>query len=323
MNTHLESDIPVNPGPAWADLRSRQLCCGIDHLGRRAAPGRCHLRPRPYGVASMTLMAVLLAPIRPADAQTTRPAIVNDVRIDQKLDAQVPLDLAFRDESGAPVRFGDYFHGKPVVLALVYYKCPMLCTLVLNGLVRAMKPLGFEVGRDFEIVTVSFDPREGPDLAQIKKENYIKSYGRTEAVSGWHFLVGEAEPIRRLTDAVGFRYAYDEKSDQFAHASAIMVLTPEGKVSKYFYGIEYNTKDLRLGLVEASENRIGTRADELMLLCFHYDPTTGRYGLAITRILQGLGVMTILGLGSFILISVVRERRRRPAAAGLRAGASH
>lgn len=247
-------------------------------------------------------------------AQTTRPAVLKDVGIDQKLDAQVALDLPFRDEAGAPVRLGDYFHDKPVILTLVYYRCPMLCTLVLDGLLRSLKPLGFAAGRDFQIVTVSFDPREGPELAKAKKSTYLQRYGQADAAGGWHFLTGDEDAIRKLTDAVGFRYTYDEKSDQFAHASAIMVLTPAGKVSKYFYGIDYSTKDLRLGLVEASENRIGTRADELMLLCFHYDPTTGKYGLAVTRVLRVLGVLTVLGLGSFMLFANRRSRRRRAAA---------
>ncbi|GMV98773.1 MAG: hypothetical protein AMXMBFR83_31210 [Phycisphaerae bacterium] len=247
-------------------------------------------------------------------AQTTRPAVLKDVGIDQKLDAQVALDLPFRDEAGAPVRLGDYFHDKPVILTLVYYRCPMLCTLVLDGLLRSLKPLGFAAGRDFQIVTVSFDPREGPELAKAKKSTYLQRYGQADAATGWHFLTGDEDAIRKLTDAVGFRYTYDEKTDQFAHASAIMVLTPAGKVSKYFYGIDYSTKDLRLGLVEASENRIGTRADELMLLCFHYDPTTGKYGLAVTRVLRVLGALTVLGLGSFMLFANRRSRRRRAAA---------
>lgn len=246
-----------------------------------------------------------------ANGQASRPAALRDVGIDQKLNAQVPLDLEFHDETGRTVRLADYVHDKPVILTLVYYRCPMLCTLVLNGMLRSLKPLSFTAGNEFDIVTVSFDPREGPELAAEKKASYIESYGRPKAAGGWHFLTGDAESIRRLTEAVGFHYAYDEETDQFAHASAIMVLTPKGRVSKYFYGIEYDSKDLRLGLVEASESKIGSPVDEILLFCFHYDPTTGKYGLAIMNILRGLGVLVLAALGSFIFLSLRRDRQRR------------
>lgn len=274
-----------------------------------------HPEQRNKAVFSISLAVVLLGVFGAVSfGQSTRPAVLRDVRIDQKLNDQVPLDLRFRDETGAPVKLRDYFHEKPVILTLVYYKCPMLCTLVLNGLVRAMKPLGFEPGKDFEIVTVSFDPRENADLAKTKKQSYIQETRHPEYASGWHFLTGDQEPIKRLADSVGFRYVYDPKTDQYAHASAIMVLTPDGKVSKYFYGIDYSTKDLRLGLVEASESKIGSKADELLLFCFHYDPTSGKYGLAISRVLQAGGVITLVALGSFVLFSLRREKRRRLAA---------
>lgn len=235
-----------------------------------------------------------------AMAQTSRPSALRDIGIDQKLNAQVPLDLEFRDESGRRVKLAEYFHDKPVILTLVYYRCPMLCTLSLNGLVKTMRPLGFTAGKDFKIVTVSFDPREGPELAAEKKANYLKSYNRPEAAEGWHFLVGDEPAIRRLTETVGFRYAYDEATDQYAHASGLILLTPQGRISKYFYGIEYSSNDLRLGLTEASQNKIGSLAEQILLFCFHYDPTTGKYGLAIMNIIRLLGLITLSALGWFV-----------------------
>jgi protein SCO1/2 len=235
--------------------------------------------------------------------------IVEKVGVDQKLNAQVPLDLVFRDEAGKEVKLGDYFGRRPVVLALVYYECPMLCTMTLNGLVKSFKPLGFEIGKEFEVVTVSFDPRETPELAAKKKATYIQSFGKPQAAAGWHFLTGQEPSIRALTDAVGFRYIYDERSQQYAHASAIMVITPSGKVSRYFYGLEYSTRDLKLGLMEASDERIGTLADAIQLLCFHYDPTTAKYGWAVMGILRAAAVLTMAALGTFMFVSIRREKR--------------
>lgn len=246
-----------------------------------------------------------------AVAQTSRPAVLRDVGIDQKLNTQVPLDLEFRDESGRKVRLSEYFDDKPVILTLVYYRCPMLCTLSLNGLVKTMRPLGFTAGKEFTILTISFDPREGPELAAEKKANYLKSYDRPEAAQGWYFLVGDEESIRRLAETVGFRYAYDEATDQFAHASGLILLTPRGRISKYFYGIEYSSNDLRLGLTEASQNKIGSLAEQILLFCYHYDPTTGKYGLAITNIIRLLGLMTLLALGWFVFRSLRRDWRKR------------
>ncbi len=306
------------PGPQSLSLSvPPSLCLSVPpSLCPSVPPSLCPSVPpslRSKTARLLTCLFLLLAPAGAA-AQTSQPSILRDVGIDQKLNAQVPLDLQFRNEAGKTVQLSDYVRDKPVILTLVYYRCPMLCTLVLNGLVRTLKPLGFTVGREFDVVTVSFDPREGPELAAAKKENYVQSYGRPEAAEGWHFLVGDNEAVTQLAEAVGFRYAYDPATDQFAHASAVIVLTPQGRVSKYFYGIEYSTNDLRLGLTEASQNKIGSLAEQVLLFCYHYDPTTGKYGLAIMNIIRALGVLTVLGLGSFVFFSLRRDRRRRAAA---------
>lgn len=245
----------------------------------------------------------------PSDA---KPPQLKEVGIDQNLDGQVPLDLMFRDESGNSVRLGDYFdEGKPVILTLVYYECPMLCTLVLNGLTSALRTLSFDVGRQFEIVTVSFDPKETPELAAGKKETYIEAYRRPGAENGWHFLTGEPAAIESLARSVGFRYRYDPQVAQFAHAAAIMVLTPKGRIARYFYGVEYAPRDLRFGLIEAAEERIGSPVDQLLLYCFHYDPSTGKYSAAVLNIVRLAGAMTVVGLLGFIVTSSRGSKRRK------------
>jgi protein SCO1 len=235
------------------------------------------------------------------------PMAVQGVGIDQNLNAQIPLELAFKDETGQAVRLGQYFRGKPVVLALVYYECPGLCDLVLNGLSHAMEQISLNVGSDYEVVTVSFNPKESWQLAGAKKSNYIEKYQRGGAQEGWHFLTGREDAIKTLANTVGFRYNYDPVAKQFAHASGIMVLTPEGKIARYFYGIQYKPRDFRLGLVEASANKIGTPADQVLLFCYHYDPTTGKYGMAITEITRALGTATVLALGGFVFIMIRRR----------------
>jgi len=259
------------------------------------------------------LSSVLL--VVPVNAQglnaTNRPAVLDEVGIDQKLNEPVPLDLEFRDETGKTVQLRDYFGEKPVVLSLVYYECPMLCTMVLNGLLRSFRALTFDVGKDFTVVTVSFDPRETPALAAAKKKTYIEGYGRPVAADGWHFLTGDEASIKRLTQAVGFRYVYDEETKQFAHASGIMVLTPQGKLARYFYGIEYAPKDLRLGLVEASAGKVGSPVDQVLLYCYHYDPQTGKYGVVIMNVLRLAGGATVLILGAFMFVMFRRDRRLR------------
>jgi len=237
-------------------------------------------------------------------------SVVDKIGVDQKLGAPLPLDLEFRDESGSTVRLGQYFSsGKPVVLSLVYYRCPGLCTMTLNSMSAAFKPLTLNVGKDFEVVTVSIDPKETPKLAAAKKAEYLKRYGRPGAEAGWHFLTGDEASIQALAGAVGFRYVYQPEIDQYAHAAAIMVATPQGKLARYFYGIEYSARDLRLGLVEASDNKTGTLADVMTLLCYQYDPKSGKYGAAVMRIVRAGGVATVLGLGAFIVLTLRRERR--------------
>jgi protein SCO1/2 len=238
------------------------------------------------------------------------PEALKAVNIEQRLNSQLPLDAAFRDEAGREVRLGEYFKpDRPVVLALVYYECPMLCNQVLNGLVGTLSAVSFTPGREFQIVTVSFDPREGPELAARKKETYLRRYGREGAGEGWHFLTGDKASIDRLADAAGFRYAWDDRTQQFAHGSAIMVATPQGRLSHYFYGIEYAPKDLRLSLVEASSGKIGSKVDELLLYCYHYDPTTGKYGPVIMNVLRLAGVATVAGVVALVLLL---RRRRDP-----------
>jgi len=239
---------------------------------------------------------------------TGLPKVLLNVGIDQRLNEQVPLDLVFKDEQGRDVHLSQFFKGKPVVLLLVYYACPMLCNQVLNGTMGSLRQVAFNIGEQFEVVTVSFDPRETPDLAAAKKSTYVQAYNRPGAEAGWHFLTGDQANIKRLTEAVGFRYVWDEQTKQFAHASGIMILTPEGKLARYFYGIEYPPKDLRLGLVEASQNKIGTPVDALMLYCYHYDPATGKYGAVVMNIVRLAGGVTLVLIVGMLL--ALRKRGR-------------
>jgi protein SCO1 len=233
----------------------------------------------------------------PLQSIGVRPELLKDVGIDQKLNNQIPLDLTFRDEHGRPVQLTQYFgHGKPVILTLVYYNCPMLCTQVLNGVLQSLKDLRANVGEEFEVLTVSIDPTEKPVLASAKHELYTGIYGRPGAADGWHFLTGDEPQIKQLANAVGFRYAYDADSKQFAHASVIIVLTPRGRVSRYFYGIQYPARDLRFGLMEASEGKIGSPVDAILLFCYHYDPVSGKYGLVISHVVQIAGALTVLAI---------------------------
>jgi protein SCO1 len=271
-------------------------------------------------IATLAIAFGLSSQPQPAFAQLSdpmqsvgvRPDLLKDVGIDQKLGQQVPLDLTFRDENGKPVQLSQYFGQKPVILSLVYFNCPMLCTQVLNGQEAAMKGLPMDAGNQFEAVTVSIDPSDRPVLAAVKKQMYTGMYGRPGAAEGWHFLTGDEAQIKQLANSVGFRYAYDPDSKQFAHASAIMVLTPDGKLSKYFYGIAYSPRDLRLGLVEASAKKIGTPVDSILLFCYHYDPNTGKYGLLISRLIQTGGALTVLAIGITMLVLFRRERYSLP-----------
>jgi len=241
---------------------------------------------------------------------TGLPTALRDVRIEQKLDRQLPLDLDFRDESGQQVKLGQYFGKKPVVLALVYYDCPMLCTQVLNGMVTSFRVLPFQIGNEFDVVTVSFDPRETSVLATAKKRiyvDYLPEKMRSGASNGWHFLTGDQANIEKLTEAVGFHYRYDEATKQFAHASAIMLTTPQGTLSRYFYGIDYPARDLRLGLIESSENKIGSPVDQLLLYCYHYDPATGKYGAPVMKVMRIAGVITFLGILAMLFLLKARN----------------
>ena len=237
-----------------------------------------------------------------------RPPGLANVGIEQHLDQQIPADLTFRDESGKTVRLGDYFGKRPMILNLVYYNCPMLCGEVLSGLTSALRVLRFDLGREFEVITVSFDPRETPQIAAEKKKQYLERYGRKGAEQGWHFLTGQQDAITALTKSAGFQYEYDAKTNQFAHTTAIMVLTPRGKIAQYYYGVEYAPKDLRLGLIEASQNKIGNLVDQVLLYCYHYDPATGRYGAVIMRVVRLAGLATILSLGAFVVIMFRRDK---------------
>jgi len=245
--------------------------------------------------------------------QNTPIPILQQVGIDQRIGQQVPLDLVFRDETGRSAPLRSYFGRRPVLLTLVYYQCPMLCSQVLNGVVGGLLSQKLSVGRDFDIVTVSFDPRDTPADATEKRNVYLKRYGRAGAEKGWHFLTGEQPAIEALTKAVGFRYAWDPKIQQYAHASGIMVATADGRLSHYLYGIEYTPKDLRLALVESSEGKLGNVVDQVMLYCYHYDPATGKYGAVVTNMLRLGGALTLLLLGGFLAMAWQRELRLKTA----------
>ncbi len=245
-------------------------------------------------------------------AQNIKPPLLQNVGIDQRLNEQVPLDVPFRDETGRTVYLKEFFHGEPVILSLVYYQCPMLCNQLLNGLTGSLKALAFTIGKEFDVVTVSFNPQEGPSLASAKKDNYVADYRRPEAATGWHFLTGEPRSIAALTRAVGFRYAWDSSTGQYAHAAAIILLTPQGRVSRYFYGIDFSPKDLRLGLIEASQNKIGTLADQVLLYCYHYDPASGKYGVAVMNLVRTAGVITVLGILGLIFLVLRRSHSQPP-----------
>jgi protein SCO1/2 len=252
----------------------------------------------------------------PAEAQQVSD-VVKKVGFDQKLDSQLPLDLTFKDETGASVRLDSYFgpeHKKPVVLLFVYYECPMLCTQVLNGFVRALKIVGLKPGDDFEILTVSINHRETPELAAKKKASYLELLGRPEAGKGWHFLTGDEASIAKFTDAAGFRFMWDPEIEQYAHPGGLVVVTPEGRLSRYFFDVEFNAKQLRFALMEASKEGIGSLTDRVLLLCYHYDPTTGKYGFAITNFIRLLCGLSVAALGSYLFVMVRRERRLTRAA---------
>jgi protein SCO1/2 len=263
---------------------------------------------------SLALMSVVVSAqgnspgVRPDPTMpsTEVPTALSKVSFEQRLNEQLPLDLPFKDEAGRTVTLGEYFGRKPVVLTFVYYECPMLCTQVLNGLESSLRVLTETVGKEFDVVTVSFDPKETPVLASGKKKAYLERYKRAEAEQGWHFLTGDQASIDALTKAAGFNYSWDEASHQFAHASGIVVVTPAGKVSRYFFGIDYSPRDIKFALIESSNERIGTLADRLLLYCYHYDPDQGNYGFVAMRAVRIGGGVTLLALAGFVVVSLRR-----------------
>jgi protein SCO1 len=262
-------------------------------------------------LAVCAVPAQLRAQYPPRDGNAAvLPAALRDVGFDQRLDQQVPLGLLFRDEQGREVSLAELGGGRPILLALAYYECPMLCTLVLNGLASSLKAVALDPGTDFEVVIVSFDPSEGPQLASAKRSVYLDRYGRPGTEAGWHFLTGSEEQIRALTSAVGFRYQYDESTRQFAHPSGIVLLTPAGRISRYLFGTDFVPRDVRLGLIESAAGKIGSAADAVLLFCYHYDPSTGRYTAAVWNLLRAGGAFTVLLLGAVLTTAYRRERRQ-------------
>jgi protein SCO1/2 len=257
------------------------------------------------------LVCLLIAPASPAHAQEAPPPDVGDVGFDQRLGEPVPLDLAFRDEAGHPVQLGDYVDGKPVILTLNYFHCPNFCTLVLDGLAKSLEEADLKMGSDFTVVTVSIDPRETPELAAAQKDLLLRHYSGLGIEDNWHFLTGDAPAIERLTQAVGFRYAYDALQDEYAHPAGLVILTSDGKIARYLYGAGFLTRDLRLALVEASQNRIGTLTDQVLLRCYRYDPATGRYSLMALNIVRLGSLITTLAFGGFLLFLWRREIQQK------------
>ena len=255
--------------------------------------------------------AVLLGWTFNAKAQdyAPEPTVLDSVGVDQKLGEQIPLSLVFRDEAGDGIALGRLFNGRPVIVVPAYYECPMLCTQILNGLLSGLRPLNLNVGEAFDIVTVSFDPGEGPELAAAKKAAYVSGYDRPTGEAGWRFLTGDQASISALMDAMGYRYAHDPETDEYVHASAIMILTPDGKLARYLFGVEFAPRDLKLGLLEASQNRIGSPVDAVLLYCFQYNPLTGKYSLAIYRLVRIAGGIMVAGLVAFLIVMLRREKR--------------
>ena len=288
------------------------------HVGTAAVP-RFSRRPLRALCGKSFLLAPILLLASAAGAESmskgimsppanVRPPYLTNVGIEQHLDGQVPADLAFVDDTGRPVKLGDYFGKKPLILNLVYYNCTMLCGEALAGLSASMKMIKFDVGNQFDVVTISFNPKETPEIAAAKKAEYLQRYGRPNAAAGWHFLTGPPESINALTKAVGFQYQYDATKDQYAHATAIMVLTPQGRIARYFYGVDFPPKDLRLGLVEATQGKIGNPVDQVLLYCYHYDPAAGKYGAVVSNMLKIGAALTIFLIGGMLLILIRLDR---------------
>ena len=247
------------------------------------------------------------------DVSTGLPDALKKIGIEQKLGAQLPLEAEFKDEDGKTVKLGSYFNtGRPVIVAFVYYECPMLCNQVLNGLTGSLKGISFDAGKEFDVVAISFDARENdkPDLAKNKKASYMERYARSGTEKGWHFLTGTQDSIDKASSAAGFSYKWDEKSEQFAHAAGVMIATPEGKLSRYLFGIDYSPKDVKFGIMDSAENKVGNPAEQLLLYCYHYDPATGKYGLAILRVMRLGGILTLAGMGAMGFIFWRRNKKK-------------
>lgn len=260
------------------------------------------------------IIFILAMPLLPTPAQAHDPAlrpaqVLDAIGFDQRLNKNVPLDLELQDETGRPVQLRTYFTGKPVILTLGYFECPNLCPLVRQGLLASLQQLRFTAGQEFEVVAISLDPTETPALATQVKQEYIQAYGRPTGANGWHFLTGSHEAIDQLAEAVGFRYAYDTRQGQYAHASGIVILTPSGKVARYLFGVEYSPRDLRLALVEAAEGKIGSPLDKVLLFCYRYDPVTGQYTVLIMNLIRLAGLATVMFLGILIFVLLRRERQ--------------
>ncbi len=279
-----------------------------------------NLRILRVSIAALGLAALAAAqPGQPAPAQPSYsmqdsnlklavPGELSGVGIDQNLDRQLPMNVQLRDEAGGLVPLSNFFQpNKPVILAFVYYRCPMLCTQILTGLESSLKAVSLNPGQDFEVVSVSIDPKDTPEIAAAKRQTYLKRYGRPNTANGWHFLTGDADNVKSLADAAGFHYKYDPKTDQYAHASGIMIATPDGRLSRYFYGVEYAPRDVRLGLVEASRNKIGNPVDQILLFCYHYDPATGKYGAVAMNMVRFAGAAFVLVCGTFLVIVFRRD----------------
>jgi protein SCO1/2 len=265
---------------------------------------------RIYGAAVFAAVSAVAICAQAASVAPRPDDVLAGIDVRQRLGEPLPLDAEFLDEAGSRVELGEYFGERPVVLALVYYECPMLCTLVLNGLVKALRPMTYEPGSEFDIVVVSFDPGETPALAAEKKARYLEHYDRPSASDGWHFLTGEADSIERLTEAAGFDYVYDPERDEYAHAATLIVATPEGRLARYLFGVEYSSRDLKLAVVEASDGKIGGIVEQFLLFCYHYDPATGRYSAVAMNMVRLGGVATVSGLVIFFLIMRRREKEQ-------------
>jgi protein SCO1 len=295
QNSEYRMQTPWRATPFWRMV----ICVCVLHGAFCMAPASAQQRPGMPG--SMGFSTGIVA--------SNVPPQFKDVTFAQRLGQKLPLDTRFTDDSGRSVALGEYFGRKPVVLSFVYYQCPMLCSQVMNGISSALKVLPFTAGEEFDVVLVSFDPRDTPEAANAKKRAHLEHWAARETSNGWHFLTGSEEAIRQVTSAAGFTYQWDPESNQFAHVSGVLVATPDGTLSRYFYGVEFSPRDLRLALIDSGNGKIGSVVDELLLYCFQYDPSHGRYGAVFMNIMRLGGVLTVCFIGAFIVVMRRRETR--------------